>query len=144
MVILDNKVFQLWIICANTQNLNRDVDFLRICAEIPNNDLYNSLWIRRSLRTIVGFCALTDSSNHNRDVQIIQPSKIKKYFLEYLRTYAEYIGASRYLLIYANNPALDNQNHFKNICVRTQNTSMSQGTCSYTQIIHRWKAKIIL
>ena len=39
---LDNKVFQLWIIYANTQILSRDI-FLRICAEIPNYDLYNSL-----------------------------------------------------------------------------------------------------
>ena len=30
IVILDNKVFQLWIICAYTQNLIRDVEvFLR-------------------------------------------------------------------------------------------------------------------
>ena len=61
IVILDNKSFQLWIICANTQILIGSGVFLRKCAEIPNKDLYNSLWICRSkLRTIAGFCALTD------------------------------------------------------------------------------------
>ena len=33
MVILDNKVFQLWIICGKTQIIDRDVDFLRIYAQ---------------------------------------------------------------------------------------------------------------
>ena len=50
--------------------------------------------------------------------------------------YAEYIHVSRYLLICVNNPALEGQNHFRNICVRMQNTYMYLGTCSYTQIIH--------
>ena len=57
--------------------------------------------------------------------------------------YAEYIHVSRYLLICANNPALEGQNHFRNIYLRTQNTSMSLGTCSNAQIIQRWKARII-
>ena len=58
--------------------------------------------------------------------------------------YAEYIYVSRYLLICANNPALEGQDHLRNICVCMQNTSMSLGTCSYAQIIQRWKARIIL
>ena len=55
--------------------------------------------------------------------------------------YAEYIHVSRYLLICANNPTLEGQDHFRNICVCMQNTSMSLGTCSYAQIIQRWKAR---
>ena len=45
IVILDNEVFQLWIIYANTQILNStsDIDFVCICTEIPNYDLHNSL-----------------------------------------------------------------------------------------------------
>ena len=33
---------------------------------------------------------------------------------------------------------------FRNICVRTQNTHMSQGTCLCAQTIQRWKVKIIM
>ena len=33
IVILDNKVFQRWIICAYTQILNRDMEVFCICAQ---------------------------------------------------------------------------------------------------------------
>ena len=87
MVILDSKVFQLWIICANTQNLNRDVDFFAYAQKFQ-----------------ITICII--------------PYR-----------YVE-VGRSKSI--------------FWNICVRTHNTSMSLGTCSYTQIIKRWKAIIIL
>ena len=50
---------------------------------------------------------------------------------------------SMYLLICANNPALEGQNPFRNSCVHMQITSITLGTCSYAQIIQRWKARII-
>ena len=41
--------------------------------------------------------------------------------------YAEKIHVSRYLFICANNPALEGQDHLRNIFVPMQNTSMSLG-----------------
>ena len=87
IVILDNKVFQLWIICANTQIHNRDVDFCAYAQKFQ-----------------ITICIIP---------------------YRYVR-----VGRSKII--------------FRNICVRTQNTSMSLGICSYAWIIQRWKAKIIL
>ena len=69
IVILDNKSFQLWIICANTQILIGSGVFLRKCAEIPNKDLYNSLWICRSQTAHHCWILCADRLNLNRDVE---------------------------------------------------------------------------
>ena len=86
IVILDYIVFQRCIIYAYTQILNRDMEvFLRTCAETPKS---------------IAICIIPDQNQ----------------YLEYLRTYAEYVHVSmRYLLICADNPVLDNQNHILRI-----------------------------
>ena len=90
-MILDNKAFQRWIICAYTQILNGDVEvFLRTYAE------YTHVSMR-------------------------------------FRSYTQIIQRWTFKII------------IRNICVRTQNTSMSLwDTCSYAQIIQRWMFKIII
>ena len=71
------------------------------------------------MRSIVlGFCAGTDASNLNRG---------SNFFTRDVQI------IQRWKI----------KKYFRNICVHTQNISMSLSTCSHAQIIKRWKANIM-
>ena len=74
IMILDNKVFQHWIICAYTQILNkRRGRFLHTCAEIPNNDFGHKVfqhWI---------ICAYTQILNRDVEDFCIKSARLRLY-----------------------------------------------------------------